>query len=205
MEDSLFSSYCALFAQKGFSLYLVGGAVRDLLLGRPYDDYDFATDALPEQMKEILPDADFTFARFGAVTLRKEGKELTFTTLREEGEYKDSRHPGKVRFISDPKVDSCRRDFTINALYLNGKGEVLDFHQGIEDLKQKKIRFIGNPRKRIEEDPLRILRAERFAATLGFELEEETAKAIEELRPLLSKLNPEKIKMEERKLAKRVK
>lgn len=175
---------------------MVGGTSRDLLLGQEPSDFDFVTSATPEQERSFLPDADYSFAKFGSIKIKEEGKEIDVTTFREEGEYKDFRHPSYIRFISSPEEDSKRRDFTINALYLDGEGNVLDFHGGLKDLREKKIRFIGNPDVRIQEDPLRILRAERFAKRLGFTLEEETDKAIKKLRPLLAKLNPLKVKQE---------
>lgn len=196
----LFQKYASIFGKAGFCLYLVGGAVRDHMLGKQSKDLDFATNAKPEQMKEILPNADFTFAKYGAVSMKEDGYSLTFTTFRKEGGYKDSRHPSSIIFVDDPRIDSDRRDFTINALYLDCQGDIHDYHGGLRDLAEKLIRFIGDPETRIKEDPLRILRAERFASSLGFEIEEESLKAINELRPLLEKINPEKIKMEQKKI-----
>ena len=196
MDLPLFKKYEKLFRSHGYPLFMVGGASRDLLLGQEPSDFDFVTSATPEQERSFLPDADYSFAKFGSIKFKEEGKEIDVTTFREEGEYKDFRHPSYIRFISSPEEDSKRRDFTINALYLDGEGNVLDFHGGLKDLREKKIRFIGNPDVRIQEDPLRILRAERFAKRLGFTLEEETDKAIKKLRPLLAKLNPLKVKQE---------
>ncbi len=178
---------------------MVGGCSRDLLLGRSYVDHDFVTNALPSEMKEIIPNANFAFARFGSVRMMVEGEEVDITTLRQEGEYKDHRHPSFIRFIDNLEEDSWRRDFTINALYIDKEYKVSDFHGGLMDLKNGLIRFIGDPIKRIEEDPLRILRAERFAEKLSFALEEKSRLAIESRRSLLSTLNPNKIKEEERK------
>ena len=196
MSLPLFKKYEKLFRSHGYPLFMVGGTSRDLLLGQEPSDFDFVTSATPEQERSFLPDADYSFAKFGSIKFKEEGKEIDVTTFREEGEYKDFRHPSYIRFISSPEEDSKRRDFTINALYLDGEGNVLDFHRGLKDLREKKIRFIGNPDVRIQEDPLRILRAERFAKRLGFTLEEETDKAIKKLRPLLAKLNPLKVKQE---------
>ncbi len=196
MSLPLFKKYEKLFRSHGYPLFMVGGTSRDLLLGQEPSDFDFVTSATPEQERSFLPDADYSFAKFGSIKFKEEGKEIDVTTFREEGEYKDFRHPSYIRFISSPEEDSKRRDFTINALYLDGEGNVLDFHGGLKDLREKKIRFIGNPDVRIQEDPLRILRAERFAKRLGFTLEEETDKAIKKLRPLLAKLNPLKVKQE---------
>ena len=196
MDLPLFKKYEKLFRSHGYPLFMVGGTSRDLLLGQEPSDFDFVTSATPEQERSFLPDADYSFAKFGSIMFKEEGKEIDVTTFREEGEYKDFRHPSYIRFISSPEEDSKRRDFTINALYLDGEGNVLDFHGGLKDLREKKIRFIGNPDVRIQEDPLRILRAERFAKRLGFTLEEETDAAIKKLRPLLAKLNPLKVKQE---------
>ena len=188
-----------VFSKNGFHLYVVGGTVRDFLLGKEITDLDFVTDATPEEEMKFIPEADFTFKKFGAVRYPYKGKHIDITTLRQEGEYNDSRHPSKVTFVKDPKLDYVRRDFTINAMYLDEEYKVIDFSSGQEDLKKKLIRFIGDPVKRIEEDPLRIARAERFAKSLGFEIEEKTLQAIKYKRDLLEKLNPEKLKEEERK------
>ena len=187
-----------VFSKNGFHLYVVGGTVRDFLLGKEITDLDFVTDATPEEEMKFIPEADFTFKKFGAVRYPYKGKHIDITTLRQEGEYNDSRHPSKVTFVKDPKLDYVRRDFTINAMYLDEEYKVIDFSSGQEDLKKKLIRFIGDPIKRIEEDPLRIARAERFAKSLGFQIEEKTLQAIKDKRDLLEKLNPEKLKEEER-------
>ena len=188
-----------LFRKNGFRLYVVGGTVRDFLLGKEITDLDFVTDATPEDEMKFIPEGDFTFKKFGAVRYPFKGKHIDITTLRQEGEYNDSRHPSNVIFVKDPKLDYVRRDFTVNAMYLDEDYKVIDFSTGQEDLKKKLIRFIGDPYKRIEEDPLRIARAERFAKTLGFEIEEKTQQAIKDKRDLLGKLNPEKLKEEQRK------
>ena len=200
MRDCLFDKLKTRFQQAGRRLYLVGGSARDLLLGRPYKDHDMATDATPDEMREIVPEASFAFARYGSVRLKMDGEEVDITTLREEGVYEDHRHPSYVRFIKDPAIDSMRRDFTINALYIDEEYRVLDFHGGLEDLKNGLIRFIGDPEKRIQEDPLRILRGERFAELLGFKIEESAQKAMDSQRDLLQELNKAKIDEEYRKL-----
>ena len=189
----------SLYAEHGHRLFLIGGTSRDLLLGIDPADIDLVTDATPEEEKAFLPDLEMTFARFGSVHLKTEAGDIDITTLRRESGYKDSRHPSKIEFIRDLKEDSLRRDFTINALYIDCQGNVSDYHGGLEDLKNRLIRFIGDPATRIQEDPLRILRAERFAKRLGFQIEENTEKAMEEHRDLLRLLNPEKIAMEMKK------
>lgn len=205
MEDRFYNELKKIYTTHGYRLYIVGGSTRDLLLNRPYVDHDFATDATPEEEKLFLPDANYAFAKYGAVRLSEAGEEIDITTLRKEGDYKDFRHPSSVVFVKDPQEDYLRRDFTINALYLDEEYTLLDFCGGVKDLESKLIRFIGNPDKRVKEDPLRILRAERFAKVLGFSIEKETLKAIEENKGLLSELNPEKVKEERRKLLSSVK
>lgn len=205
MEDRFFNQLKKLYVSYGYRLYIVGGAARDLLLGRPYVDHDFVTDATPEEEKEFLPDASYVFAKFGSIRLSLEGEEIDITTLREEGAYEDFRHPSRIIFVKDPRIDYKRRDFTINALYLDEEYQLLDYCNGLSDLKTKVIRFIGDPDTRIKEDPLRILRAERFSKVLGFEIEPKTKAAIERNRGLLKELNPEKVKEEERKLRSSVK
>jgi len=187
------------YARHGFMFFLVGGSTRDFLLGKEFMDYDFATDALPSDASKFLENIDLTYAKYGVISFKKDDKHIEITTLRKEGKYDDSRHPSSISFISSPLEDSFRRDFTINALYINGSYQVLDFHGGLADLERKIIRFIGNPETRIKEDPLRIARAERLAAYLNFTLEKETALAINKYRYLLKKLNPAKLNEERKK------
>ncbi|OPZ36647.1 MAG: CCA-adding enzyme [Tenericutes bacterium ADurb.BinA155] len=196
MRDPLFNKYAAIYQAHGYLLYMVGGTSRDYLLGIPYADYDFVTDATPAEEKAFLPQAQYRFAKFGSIKVMEGSNEIDITTFRKEGAYLDHRHPDSITFIKDPKEDYLRRDFTINALYITPEDEVLDYCGGQKDLKAGLIRFIGDPETRIEEDPLRILRAERFAKRLGFSIEPKSKAAIEKLRPLLSTLNPEKVKME---------
>ena len=199
MPFPLFDEYAKRFAQAGVDLFMVGGTSRDYLLGKEIRDVDFVSASTPEETLKILGEGNDRFAKYGTITLKKGDITIDFMTFREEGGYTDSRHPTLIRFITDMERDSCRRDFTINAIYIGRDYQIHDFHDGMADLEAGLIRFIGDPRKRIEEDPLRILRGERFARRLGFAFEAETKKAMDELRPLLSKLNPEKIKMEEEK------
>ncbi len=199
MDLPLFEKYARLYKENGFSLYMVGGTSRDILLGKIPFDWDFASDATPEEERSFLPEADYTFAKFGSIKVIDQGKEIDITTFREEGGYLDFRHPSSIKFVTSAEKDSKRRDFTINALYIDGEGNLLDFHHGLEDLRNKVIRFIGDPKVRVKEDPLRILRAERFARRLGFVIEEESQRAMDENRFLLEKLNPEKVKSEAKK------
>lgn len=199
MNKEIFTKLVNIFRENGYRLYMIGGTTRDYLLGLDVFDFDFVTDATPEEIKTFLPDADFTFAKFGSVRVKVDGVKVDVTTLRVEEDYEDFRHPGKIRFVKTIEEDYVRRDFTINAIYIDEDFKVIDPSHGLEDLNNKLIRFIGDPEKRIKEDPLRILRANRFANKLGFKIEENSQKAMEKLNYLLDKLNPDKIKEEERK------
>ena len=199
MQSELFKFLDKIFKENGFSIFEVGGSVRDELLGLEVFDFDFATDATPKEMMKFLPDVNDTFAKYGCIKYKGEHGRAEITTFRVEESYNDFRHPNNISFVKSLNEDYKRRDFTINAIYKDINGKLYDPSHGIEDLKNKTIRFIGNPETRIKEDPLRILRAKRFASKLGFEIEPETAKAMEKLAYLLEKLNPEKIKEEERK------
>ena len=199
MQNELFKFLDKTFKENGFSIFEVGGSVRDEILGIEVFDFDFATDATPEDMMKFLKDANDTFAKYGCIKYKGEHGRAEITTFRVEEEYDDFRHPTKIKFVKSLKEDYLRRDFTINAIYKDVDGNIYDPANGVEDIKNKVIRFIGEPEKRIKEDPLRILRAKRFASKLGFEIETKTAKAMEKLSYLLEKLNPDKIKEEERK------
>lgn len=196
MNKNVFDRVALIFNQHGYRLYMVGGATRDYLLDRPILDYDFVTDATPIEMREFLPEADYTFARFGTIRIKVNGIKVDITTLRVESEYVDYRHPSKVIFTRSIKEDYVRRDFTINAIYMDEEYNIIDYCGGLIDLNNKLIRFIGDPDKRIKEDPLRILRAERFEKKLGFKIEDETFKAIERNRHLIDELNPLKVQAE---------
>jgi len=196
MDLSKFINLANLFKSNGYSLYLVGGSSRDYLLGKEFTDFDLATDATPDEMKSFLIDGDYTYAKFGNVHY----KNMDITTLRIEEDYLDSRHPSKIKFVKDISLDYKRRDFTINAIYIDMNLKVFDFANGLDDLNNKVIRFIGDPYIRIKEDPLRILRALRFKKKLGFSIEPNSLKAINESINLLDKLNQDKVKMELKKL-----
>jgi tRNA nucleotidyltransferase (CCA-adding enzyme) len=200
MNKNVFDSVALIFNRHGYRLYMVGGATRDYLLDRPILDYDFVTDATPEEMKAFLPEADYTFSKFGTVRIKVNHVKVDITTLRIEDGYIDFRHPSKVVFTKDIKKDYVRRDFTINAIYMDEEYNIIDYCGGLNDLNNKLIRFIGDPDKRIKEDPLRILRAERFEKKLGFKIEDETFKAIERNRHLIEELNPQKVQAELKKM-----
>ncbi len=197
MENKLdvFDRLAAIFKSHGYSLYLVGGAVRDYLFDLPLTDMDAVTDATPDQMKEFVQ-GDFTFARFGSVRIKIDDTKFDVTTMRKENDYADSRHPKQVEFVKDLSVDVKRRDFTINALYLDDKHQVIDYVGGKQDAKLKLLRMIGDADKRIKEDPLRISRAFRFAIDYDLTLEDSLKEAIKNNIELLNKLNPEKLKQD---------
>jgi len=200
MNLNLFKSLAKLFKENGFSLFMIGGTSRDYLLNLEVLDYDFVSDATPGDMKKFLPQANYHFEKYGSVRLKIGGVHVDITTFRSEGEYLDFRHPNSVKYVKTIEEDFVRRDFTINAIYIDEDMKCIDPSGGLNDLKNRTIRFIGDPIKRIKEDPLRILRAERFKEKLNFEIEEKSLEAINKYRYLLDKLNPEKVKEELRKL-----
>lgn len=199
MKPEIFTKLAKVFNDNNHRLFMIGGTTRDYLLGLELFDFDFVTDATPDEIKTFLPDANYTFEKFGSVRVKVDGIKADITTLRVEENYEDYRHPGKIRFVKTIEEDYVRRDFTINAIYMDENEKIIDPSNGLEDLKNHKIRFIGEPEKRIIEDPLRILRAKRFANKLGFEIEEKSQKSMQKLEYLLQNLNPDKIKEEERK------
>ena len=178
--------------------YLVGGCLRDALLGIPLHDYDITTDATPAQMKEIFKNEHWfaTGEKHGTLTVLKDNLPVEITTFRSEGDYSDHRHPDKVTFVRNLKEDLSRRDFTINALAYNPREGLIDLFNGQEDLNNHLIRCIGKPEERFEEDALRILRGLRFSAQLGFTIEEETKQAMFDLKGLLKYLSIERIREE---------
>lgn len=199
-EIDAYIKLAKVFKNKGFNLYLVGGTVRDFLLKQDLKDMDLVTDATPDQMLPFLKGADDSFKKYGSIKYKYEDVKFDITTLRVEGAYKDSRHPSKIKYVTFLKKDCLRRDFTVNGMYLDSYFILYDYCHGQEDLKNKVIRFIGKPSKRIKEDPLRIIRAIRFALIYGFSFESETEKAMKKYTYLLSKLNKEKIKEEVHKI-----
>lgn len=191
----------ATLARGGFEAYLVGGCVRDLLLGRPPKDWDFATNAKPHEIQALLPDSVYE-NEFGTVGVKTRVDDPTLavvevTTYRVEGSYRDFRHPDEVSFASRIEDDLARRDFTVNAMALASDGmRIVDPFDGKLDLEGKRIRAVGNPTIRFREDALRLMRAVRLATELGFTLEEQTAKAVREESGLLKKIAVERIRDE---------
>jgi tRNA nucleotidyltransferase/poly(A) polymerase len=179
----------------GFQAWLVGGCVRDLVLGLEPKDYDISTDARPGQLLELFPKAQLVGAQFGVVLV--DGVEVA--TFRSDHSYQDGRHPTQVTFETDPKQDVLRRDFTINALLLDPSAlnsPVVDHVGGLEDLRNHVIRAIGDPEQRFEEDHLRMLRAVRFAARFGFAIEPGTMAAMRKLHQRIARVSPERIRDE---------
>lgn len=187
----------SIFNSNGFSLYLVGGAVRDYLLGKPNHDYDFTTDATPEEVKKMVRRTIDTGIKHGTVTVLFKGESFEITTFRTEGDYSDGRHPDSVCFVRSLEEDLKRRDFTINAMAADlTSGEIIDLHGGIEDLKNGVIRAIGIPEERFREDALRMMRAARFSSKLGFDIEENTQKAMSALSANITLVSKERIREE---------
>lgn len=199
-HSKLFEEIATVFNKHGFKLYMVGGTSRDFLLGKEIDDYDFATDATPDDMRAFLPAANYRFSMFGTVTFKIQGQKVEVTTLRQEGEYRDLRHPSAITFVREPEKDYVRRDFTVNALYIDENYQVLDFCQGLEDLKKRILRMIGDPQVRFKEDPLRMYRALRFIVRFGFKFDLILNNAMTENAELSTNLNPDKIAGERRKV-----
>ena len=181
----------------GHQAFLVGGCVRDLLLNREPKDYDVATSATPDRVLALYPKAHQVGAHFGVVMVHEHGASVEVATFRSDHEYRDGRRPTHVRFETDPREDALRRDFTINALFLDpATDQVLDFVGGRADLDRQVIRAIGNPEARFREDHLRMLRAVRFAARLGFDIEMNTEAAILRMHPLILEVSAERIRDE---------
>ncbi len=183
------------FQDANFQIYIVGGAVRDLLMKKPITDWDFTTDAKPEEILKIFPEG-FYDNKFGTVGISSDLGVLEITTMRKEGVYKDFRHPVEVSWTNKIEEDLARRDFTVNALSLSAKNEVIDPFQGQQDIKSKTIRAVGNPQKRFQEDALRLMRAVRIATQLEFGIEEKTFQAIKENAGLIKEIANERIRDE---------
>jgi len=179
----------------GYEAYIVGGCVRDMVMGKSAHDYDITTSALPSETKAVFQNERVieTGLKHGTVTVILDGEPLEITTYRIDGDYLDNRHPQSVSFTRKLENDLSRRDFTMNALVYNEKEGVLDYFGGKTDIENKIIRAIGEPVKRFTEDALRILRAIRFSSTLGFEIEGNTRKAMISCKHLLHNISPERI------------
>ena len=186
--------FASIFRENGHRLYIVGGAVRDHLLGRKNSDYDFCTDAKPEEVIPMFRRVIPTGIKHGTVTVLFKGDSFEVTTFRTEGAYSDQRHPDSVTFVTDLSEDLSRRDFTVNAFAADClDGSIIDLFDGMKDLKAKTIRAIGNPRERFEEDALRLMRLARFCSKLGFEPDPDTKQAATQLSASISNVSQERI------------
>lgn len=199
------------FKKKNFQIYIVGGAVRNLFMKKPVSDWDFTTDAKPEEILKIFPEG-FYDNKFGTVgipakTQHLRGEEMRLhlggenevyeiTTMRKEGIYKDHRHPLQVSWTNKIEEDLARRDFTVNTMALSPDNKIIDPFQGQDDIKNKIIRAVGDPNKRFQEDALRLMRAIRIATELEFEIEEKTLQAIKENAQLIKEIANERIRDE---------
>lgn len=182
--------------EHGYEAYAVGGCVRDSFLGREPMDWDITTSAMPEETKALFPHTFDTGIEHGTITVLLDHEGFEVTTYRVDGKYEDSRHPKEVIFVRNLQEDLLRRDFTINAMAYNEKEGLVDIFGGMDDLKAGIIRCVGNAQARFSEDALRILRGIRFAAQLGFELEDETREGMRLLAPTLRKISAERIQVE---------
>jgi tRNA nucleotidyltransferase (CCA-adding enzyme) len=186
--------------RQGFEAYVVGGCVRDMVLGREPEDWDITTSATPMEVKKIFRRTVDTGIQHGTVTVLVDKDHYEVTTYRLDGVYEDNRHPKEVSFTSSLTEDLKRRDFTINAMAYNESEGFIDLFDGMEDLQKGLIRCVGSAGERFDEDALRILRAVRFSAQLGFTIEEETMKAVKEKAAHLIHISAERIRVELTKL-----
>lgn len=180
--------------ENGYQAYIVGGAVRDFLMGKTPHDYDLTSDALPSQISDVFKDfyQEHSGEKHGTIRVIVDHKPIEITTFRCDEGYTDYRRPDNVEFVKDVYIDSKRRDFSINAFYYS-EGHIYDFHEGLEDLNNKVIKTIGNPSTRFHEDALRILRAIRFSAKLGYEIESKTKTALLDCKEELNLIAKERI------------
>ncbi|MCP3965881.1 MAG: CCA tRNA nucleotidyltransferase [Lentisphaerae bacterium] len=183
--------------ESGFEAWFVGGAVRDVLLGKTPKDVDVATSARPEELRHLFEHIREVGASFGVMLIKQDELWFEVATFREERNYLDGRRPAEVKYTGDPRIDVIRRDFTVNGLLCDPfNGEVIDYTDGVNDLRKGILRTIGEPEVRFNEDYLRILRAVRFAARLGFEIEASTAKAMRRMAPKVAELAIERVREE---------
>ena len=180
----------------GWEAFYVGGCVRDTLLGRPVHDWDVATSAEPAAVQALFEKTVPTGLRHGTVTVLLDGARAEVTTFRLDGDYPDGRHPASVRYVRELREDLRRRDFTVNAMAMDERGEVTDLFGGRRDLAARLLRCVGDPDARFQEDALRMLRAYRFAAQLGFAVEPETEAAIFRCAPRCRALSRERVREE---------
>jgi poly(A) polymerase/tRNA nucleotidyltransferase (CCA-adding enzyme) len=186
---------CRTLSGHGFQAYVVGGAVRDSLLGKPPTDWDVTTDATPEQVQQIFPKTLATGAKYGTITVRVDSQFVDVTTMRKDARYSDARHPDSVEFTTDLTTDLGRRDFTVNAIAYDPLTQTFcDPYHGLKDLRRRLLRTVGDPRSRFSEDALRMLRLIRFSATLEFKPERRTLDGIQP--HLIARIAGERLKEE---------
>ncbi len=182
---------------EGFQAYLVGGCVRDLVMGREPKDYDIATDATPDQVVKLFPQSLTVGAQFGVVIVPREEGNYEVATFRSDGRYTDGRHPNQVRYAQAPQEDVRRRDFTLNGLLYDPlEDQLLDYVGGQADIRARRIRTIGDPAERFSEDRLRMLRAVRFAARFGFSLDPAALQVMRKLAPQIQDTSAERVRDE---------
>lgn len=186
--------------EAGHEAVFVGGSVRDLVLGKEISDVDIATSATPEEVKSLFSHTVDVGIEHGTVLVLHHHDSYEVTTFRTEGTYQDFRHPDSVTFVRSLEEDLMRRDFTINALAVNDREEIVDYFGGIEDLEREIIRCVGNPMERFNEDALRMMRAVRFAGQLGFTIESDTFNAVRTLKANLERVAVERMKVEFEKM-----
>ncbi len=192
---------CRVLGEAGHQAYLVGGCVRDLVLGREPADYDVATDALPERVQRLFPNSSAVGAQFGVIIVAQDSTQVEVATFRSDLGYSDGRHPDQVIYSPRAEEDVLRRDFTINGLLMDPRtGEVLDFVGGRDDIRAGVVRAIGEPARRFSEDRLRVVRAVRFAARFGYTIEPATFEAIRKLAAQLRQVSAERLRDELTKL-----
>ena len=192
-----FQELANIFKSHGYNLYLVGGTVRDYLLGKELTDMDAVTDATPIEVVAFLANVDTTFAQLGSLKYKTpDGIKFDITTLREESAYLDSRHPSQITFVKDLAIDYKRRDFTINAMYMDSNLNIIDYCNGQKDLANRILRMVGDPDKRLKEDPLRILRAIRFYLVFNLEFDKKLKEAMTDRFYLLNNITDAKIRQE---------
>ncbi|MBG9979848.1 CCA tRNA nucleotidyltransferase [Facklamia sp. DSM 111018] len=188
----------------GYEAYFVGGCVRDSILNKEVNDIDIATSAFPSEIQEIFPKHFDVGVEHGTIVVLHQGNDYEITTFRTESTYTDFRRPDHVDFVRSLEEDTLRRDFTMNAMAIDAKGKVYDFHQGLLDIQQKSIRAVGKAEERFQEDALRMIRGIRFASQLGFDIESQTLSAIRKLAANLEKISVERVRIEMDKLLKGV-
>lgn len=182
--------------EAGFEGFAVGGCVRDSALGKIPADWDITTSARPEKVKELFDKTIDTGIEHGTVTVMIKGQGYEVTTYRIDGEYEDGRHPKQVEFSDSLRLDLERRDFTINAMAYSDKTGLIDYYDGLGDLGRCLIKCVGKPEERFDEDALRMMRAVRFSAQLGFDIDEATYSAVCKLAPNIEKISMERVEVE---------